>query len=223
MSGRSVFALVLISIGVLLFLDYSFEGFSFGYLLSFFWPTLLIAIGSLMLLRASRPSFGALILLLLGVYFLTKKLGYLPENSAGIFIAGGLVFVGIWLILMQKDYQKTNQTTRDTINSFALMSGTQTRIQSKQFKGGSVFAFMGGVEIDLSNVTLDEKGAYLECTAIMGGIEIRVPATCILDISSLPLLGACEDHTKAENSHVLSGPVLKIHCTAIMGGVELKN
>ena len=124
---------------------------------------------------------------------------------------------------MQKEYQKTNHSTNDTINSFAIMSGTQTRIQSKKFKGGSVFALMGGVEIDLSNVILDEKGAYLECTAIMGGIEIRVPTACVLDISSLPLLGACENHTKAENSQTLPGPILKIHCTAIMGGVELKN
>jgi predicted membrane protein len=175
-----------------------------------------------MLFRSSHPSFGALIVLLLGIYFLVKKLGYLPTTSNGIFIAGGLIIAGIWLILMQNNPHKTSQTNRDTINYFTLMSGIQMHIQSKQFRGGSVFALMGGAEIDLSQVILDPNGATLELTAIMGGIEVRIPQNCKLEISTLPLLGACEDHTNSSNPTDFSVPLLKIQCTAIMGGVELK-
>ena len=42
-------------------------------------------------------------------------------------------------------------------------------------ESGSFFAFMGGVDMDIPVADVPERVVSLDLTAVMGGIEIRVP------------------------------------------------
>lgn len=173
MSGRNVFAFLLIFIGAIILLNMFVDGFSLGVIFSTYWPLILIVIGGMTLVRTNSVPFGSLIILLVGIYFLLRNLGQLPDNASGIFWATALIVAGLWMILSRRLYKDKTSTEQDHSSYFALMSGTDTRNVSRNYKGGSAFALMGAVELDLRDAELSENGAYLECTAIMGGIEIR--------------------------------------------------
>ena len=173
MSGRNVLAFILILIGSVILLNLFVDGFTLGAVFSTYWPVILILIGGMTLLRTHSVPFGSLILLLVGAYFLLRNLGQLPDNATGIFWAVALIVAGLWIIVSRKVVKGKTSIDEEQTSYFALMSGTDTRNISQNYKGGSAFAMMGGVDLDLRDAQLSEKGAYLDCTAIMGGIEIR--------------------------------------------------
>ncbi len=223
MTGKNVFALTLVAVGVIIFLNIIIPEFSIGRIFADYWPVILILLGGSTLLRSPRAPFGALVILFIGVYFLLKNLSFLPDNSTGIFWASALVLAGFWILFSRKGSETNKNLDQATVNHIAIMSGNETRNTTGNFKGGSVFALMGAVELDLRDAQLDSNGAFLELTAIMGGVEVRVPEDWIVESNSLPLLGSCENHTRGKQDEAGVKPVLKLQSTAIMGGIEVKN
>ena len=62
-------------------------------------------------------------------------------------------------------------------NLFAIMGETKRSINEHPFRGGSLTAFMGGCHLDLRQATIPPgEEAAIEVFAMMGGLEIWVPA-----------------------------------------------
>jgi hypothetical protein len=86
------------------------------------------------------------------------------------------------------------------------------------FRGGSVTAVIGGVELDLRKANLTST-AYLDVVAFWGGIEIKVPAGWTVDARVVPLMGAFEN--KVDSPATPGGPRLVVRGHAIMGAVVI--
>ena len=69
----------------------------------------------------------------------------------------------------------------------ATFSAIRQRNDSAQFKGGRIDVTFGGVELDLSQATMDGPEAVLELSARFSGIELRVPREwlVVVEVSDL--------------------------------------
>ncbi|WP_445670841.1 cell wall-active antibiotics response protein LiaF [Paenibacillus sp. FSL M8-0334] len=104
--------LFLIGIGVLFFLNQlGFINVSIGYLISTFWPVILIWFGLQSLIFASGAGvlWGALVPILLGLYFLGRNLGYVWFSFGDLIkfaIPVALILFGLQVILQPRNNRR---------------------------------------------------------------------------------------------------------------------
>jgi hypothetical protein len=224
--GRVFWGLILILLGGLFLLD-QLGRLDFGDVMSTYWPVIIILIGlSTILGNGFRRVGGGLILILIGVFFQARELGYLPENIWHYAWPVLIILVGLWLlfggVFRRRAHPAFPVDAGTDMDITAILSGQNRRFNAASFKGGRATAVMGGVEIDLTEATLEGGQATIELTAIMGGIDLRVPRDWRVVINATPILGGVSD----ERKNVMDAApkaTLYVKATAIMGGVEIKN
>jgi hypothetical protein len=109
------------------------------------------------------------------------------------------------------------------LREFAILGGVRRRVESQDFLGGEVTALMGGVELDLSGAGTKLDEVVIEANAIMGGVDMRVPAHWAVTVQGTGILGGYEDATRELVAPTGKRPHLIITGTALMGGVSVKN
>ena len=105
-----------------------------------------------------------------------------------------------------------------SVDTFVLMSGTEKRLNSEDFVGGSSVTLFGGTVIDLRQATL-AKDAKLDLLTFAGGVEIFVPENCRINNQLLVLMGGVEDKTQDVKNPTQT---LTLTGTVLMGGVDIK-
>jgi hypothetical protein len=123
--------------------------------------------------------------------------------------------------------QRTLATPSDRIGgrgtsnaAVAIMSGTARKGRWTVPPTFNAFAMMGGVDIDLTEATFEDRETTIQAFTLMGGIDIVVPDDITVTVTGLGFMGAFED-----NAHVTAdpgAPVVKITGFAMMGGVDVK-
>jgi len=239
---RSSFLLgvVVIALGIILLLN-NFEilNVSIGRLISTYWPVLLIIWGVDLVIPDSesktsehRKKSGTLvtglILIALGVIITGHNLG-LYELDYSTFWK---LFWPVVLILIGWGFLRGTSGSGGV--HWAVMSGIELKQKGWKLEDGGFFALMGGVKMDLNAAEIPEGEIHLNVTAVMGGIEIIVPARIAVDYEGTAILGGVkffdEDsggiiaNRKSEyKGEPEAGTKLVLRCTAIMGGVEIKH
>lgn len=197
-----------------------------------FWPTVFIIAGAIKLSQANtRSSYivgGGLITA--GSIMILNRLGIVNIRMRDWW---PVLLIGAGLLVIFKD--KTNNiihgfgrqagvantgTSNDSLlDIVAVMSGHQGNIASTDFRGGTITAIMGGVELDLRNAVIQTE-AVLNVTAFWGGISLKIPADWTVVNNGFAFLGGIDDSSvpsmNASKRLILTG-------TAMMGGVEVKN
>ena len=82
-------------------------------------------------------------------------------------------------------------------------------------------AIMGGVEIDLTEATFTSPELVIHCTAIMGGVSIRLPENVTLRGGGVVGIMGGSD-VKAFEAPDPGAPVVRVDGFAFWGGVEAK-
>ncbi len=212
--------LIIVSIGLsLLFAQLGLEsifGFSFSYLLSIFWPLIIIIIG-LSIWFGSRNSFG-LIVSAIGLFFLLNTI--FEINVWGLFWP--ILLIGIGLLILFKGSVKStaDKSSEDYVSINSIFSGSEKKVVSKDFEGGNIFVLFGGSDIDLRKAKIHKDGANLELTVVFGGSTVLVPDGIQVISEGSALFGGWEN--KANSATNQNAPFLRISGSAIFGGVEIK-
>jgi hypothetical protein len=81
-------------------------------------------------------------------------------------------------------------------------------------------ATLGGIKLDMSDSTFSEPETVIRAYAVLGGMEITVPADAEVDVGAVGIMGGV-DHG-AEGPGVPGGPRIRIVGVAVMGGIEVK-
>ncbi len=220
--GTAILGIGLLAFGLILTLDNMDLLDADDYLE--YWPVLLILLGISHLIqpRAARRLGSAVIWIFVGSAVLLYNLGYLDMNVWDLWPLI-LVFVGasmLWRSVMRAR-RSVAADEADSFQATAILGGTERRITSSNFSGGSAIAMLGGCVIDLRDSATAGDPAEIDCFAFWGGVEIRVPQDWEVQVKGTAILGAMEDKTTTVNGD--SRKVLIISGTAIMGGVEIKN
>ena len=109
------------------------------------------------------------------------------------------------------------------VDALAVLGGARRTSTGPDFRGGSLIAFMGGVEVDLRGAGMASGEAMIEALACWGGIEITVPRGWEVVSRGVPVLGSFEDKTQPPEPGPAPRPRLVVTGFAVMGGVEIKN
>jgi predicted membrane protein len=224
-SGRIFWGLVLILLGVVFLLD-QMGRVDFGDLVSRWWPLILVAAGLWQLISSNFQELaGGLFLIALGALFQLAKLEILGRNLWHYIWPALIIGLGLWVLIgafRRSSAARLSGSKEDDLDAFAIFAGLNRRIESQSFRGGKATAILGGIELDLTQVRLAEPKAGLDLTAIMGGIDVKVPRHIRVELDGNPVLGGVENkHNYAPGS----GPeqTLSIKATAILGGIDIKD
>lgn len=215
--NRTTLGLVLIVVGLVFSLDSAGVLHTDG--LGHWWPLFLIGIG---IVKVRQPredgqrAAGVAFLLLGGLFQLTIVLSF---GASWTLL---MVAVGVFLLWQGIEGPRGDAVTVSEspyLSDMALIGYLKRSHQSANFRGGSVTAVMGGVELDLRRAALTSGTAHLDVVAFWGGIEIKVPPTWTVDARVVPLMGAFEN--KVDSPAVSGGPRLVVRGHAIMGAVVI--
>jgi predicted membrane protein len=217
---KLVLGSILLIIGIsLLFGQLGLEqifGFSFGYLFSLLWPTLLIIIG--LSIWIGSKSRGGIILIIIGLLFLMNIL--FDVNVWSLFWPIILITIGFAILLKGTTKSTKTEFSEDSLNISSIFTGIDKKINSKIFKEAKIFTMFGGTELDLRKAGFDNNEAEIDLTVIFGGVTITVPENVVVKSEGSAFLGAWEN--KADSSTDKKSPVLKIRGSVMFGGVEIK-
>ena len=107
----------------------------------------------------------------------------------------------------------------DEVSIVASMSGTAFSSTADALRSLSIVAYMGGVELDLTQATIVD-GALISIRAIMGGVDIVVPEGWRVETTTTVFMGGVDNKTNPDFEPE-SAPLLVIDVTAVMGGVDI--
>lgn len=106
----------------------------------------------------------------------------------------------------------------DVVSLVASMSGRRYVGRSDALRAIDAVAFMGGIEIDLSETVIVD-GARLRLHAVMGGIEVTVPSTWNIDVVSRAVMGGVDNGCARTDG---DAPLLVVEALAVMGGIDIR-
>lgn len=237
--------LAILAVGVILLLDQE-RIVSADRIFHYFWPAIFIFFGIENIFFSGgivhRRTWGWLVLLF-GVLLLGSNLGFRflrVENLwpiALIFVGAGLLARTFGLINLDTgDWRRwksgwrigrkdgPEDTTDSQFDYLAIFGGVNQRIYSKNFRGGNLLAFCGGWDLDLRRADIEGDSAVIDASALMGGGQIRVPETWIVDIRGTAIMGGYTDETAQQApSPGMPQKRLIVKGAVLFGGVVVKN
>jgi Domain of unknown function (DUF5668)/Cell wall-active antibiotics response 4TMS YvqF len=245
--SQSLFwGLFIVAVGVVFLLDQ--EGVvSADYMFRFFWPALFIFFGldAMSCQQGGNKRIVGIVLVAVGVLLLLSRIGILHVHIGFELIWPiALIWVGVYIILrafgrlggegnvfgwvgpwVGRMHQGANVDPTDSqFDVVAVFGGFKRRFNTQSFKGGSVMTFCGGFQIDLTRANMEGDSATINASCCMGGGEIRVPDTWMIDIQGMPLFGGFVDEThQMQEADPSKMKRLIIRGTALMGGIVVKN
>ena len=107
----------------------------------------------------------------------------------------------------------------DEVGLVAIFDGVELESRATAFRGGSMFAWFGGISVDLRAATLSPDGAHLDLHALNGGIAITVPEGWRVESRLGAVLGGVDAPTPG--SAAATGPTLTLDGFALFGGVAV--
>lgn len=209
----------LVLAGILLTLD-NLEIFD-TYRLLAWWPLVLVLIGLLKILAKSGRFFGA-VLIVFGAWMLALNL-HLTRIT--FFDLWPLIFVLAGGAMVARAFgwnpiPKNLASRAEGPNLMSILATRNVVEKSPDYRGGSVFSFMGASQVDLSAAAMVQRPAIIDATAIMGAVEILVPDDWEVAGEVVPVMGGFE--MKCASGGGAAGEIL-IRGVAFMGGIEVKS
>lgn len=108
------------------------------------------------------------------------------------------------------------------VNASALFGGKDIRVDNECFTGADINVIMGAIDLNLKNAIITED-VYVNVSAIMGGIDIYVPANVrVVTDGCSTIIGGIDVNTPYANFHSADTPRLIITGNCIMGGIDIK-
>lgn len=215
---RIITGLLIVAIG-LSFLLTNLNVLPFSVAIGDWWPIFVIVGGILILLNDRKNYLWALLVIALGVVFQLKQLSIIDINPWQLFWPAVIVVVGLSIMTSHKVPRK-NIAASEREDVTAVLSGSETKVQSKDFKASRITAVCGGVTLDLREATI-KKEATIDLFSLWGGIEIYVPKNVIVKNNTSVILGGVENNTAVDAGR--DAPVLHVVGDVVMAGVEIKN
>ena len=106
----------------------------------------------------------------------------------------------------------------DEVSLVAVLDGVDLKSRASGFRGGSMFAWLGGIAVDLREAQL-APGAHLRLNTLFGGIAVRIPAGWQVESKVKALFGGVD--VKALGATDPTGPTLTLEGMALFGGIAV--
>lgn len=230
---RGLIGLIIVVMGLIMLLNnFGVVEYSVSDIISF-WPLILVYFGVRHIFQ--RNSLGEILVGLIVLVFsgalLARNIGFL-EVDLSIFWN---LFWPIILILLGISFFSGQKSGGGF--QFAVMSGIDHTKEQWEAKSESYLALMGGIELDMTLADITEDETVLDFTAIMGGIDLKVPDDVDVECSGIYILGGTEmldkdaggiigtvkAGQKGDSENQDSPKKVIIQARTIMGGISVSN
>jgi hypothetical protein len=136
-----------------------------------------------------------------------------------------LIFkLGAWLGFMaaaafaRQAVQSQGDEESDELALAAILNGIQLRSRSKAFRGGTLLAWFGGIELDLREAEL-APGARLVTHTLFGGVHVTTPPGWRVEPRTKTLAGGVDAPKAATDDG--DAPLLTLEGMAVFGGIAV--
>jgi cell wall-active antibiotic response 4TMS protein YvqF len=182
-----------------------------------YWPIVFIAIGLAKLPDVTGRGF-AVVMIALGSLLIAMNTRWMRFS---VFDLWPLLLIGAGAVIVAQalGLRPEIPAGERTGNIWAVLSNRRIAIDSRDFKGGRLVAFMGGCQLDLTEADIQHGPAVIELLVLMGGIDMRIPDGWEVIGEAVPFMGGIEIKTRSKRTNrrlVLRGFVM-------MGGVDVKD
>ncbi len=184
-----------------------------GYQYLRYWPVVLIVIGLLKIGDVTARGF-AVASIVAGSLLLIWSTRWVRFSIFDLWPLL-LVIAGI-VIVAQAFGLRPSQAGTGWI---AVLMHRKIAVDSRDFTGGRIAAFMGGVDVDLTAADIVHGPAVIELFVLMGGVSIRVPDGWDVVGDAVPFMGGFDIKTRSKRT----GRQLILRGFVMMGGVDVKD
>lgn len=192
------------------------------------WWTLFIIIPSACGIIRNPRKIGSYIWLVIGVVLLLNVRGIIElKNISKLIFPAILVFIGLGIIFREQVGTKVNEKIKDLSSKtskegleeyYATFSGQDLNFKGETFKGASLNAIFGGIELTLKEAEITQD-TLINATSVFGGIDIIVPENVNVKVKPTSIFGGTTNKVKDEKQNV---PTLYVKSFCLFGGVEIK-
>jgi predicted membrane protein len=112
-------------------------------------------------------------------------------------------------------------SSEDSFNRAAALDDLNLRVQSRQFRGGTLTAVMSGVTVDLREAALSPEGATISVQSALSGIHILEPHDWDVVCDVGLVWGELEGERFAPPPASERGPRLRVTGTVVGGGLRV--
>ena len=216
-TGRALLGVAFVSLGTLLLLQQT-GTLDAGRVIADWWPVLLLVAATLELLARPPRPVAASVLGAIGLVLLAGTTDLVPGSVLALVWPLGIILLGAWLLLRRGPVAVGGASDDAVVDATVLFSGRRIVGTSPRFRGGSVTAVFGGIELDLTGAEIPD-GAVLDAVAVFGGVELTVPLGWRVVVDGPAIFGGHENNVPAPAD--AAAPTLRVRATAIFGGVEV--
>ena len=215
---RTIIGLLIVAVGAsFLLTNLNILPFDVG--IAQWWPLFIVAGGVVMLLSDVRNYLWAMLVIGLGVLFQLKQFGIVDVNPWQLFWPAIIIVLGV-SVMTSRGSSRGKIAASDREDVMAILSGSEVRVESKDFKGSRVTSICGGAMIDLRKAVI-KKEATIDVFAFWGGIEIIVPEHVMVKNNTSVIMGGVEQQAGGDAVKE-GGPILYVTGDVVMSGVEIK-
>lgn len=215
MNTRSLLGVVLVALGVVALLD-RVGTVDAGAVIGAWWPMVFVLAGVLALFDHPPRPVAATVSMIIGVSLLAVTTGVLSGAVLAALWPAALIALGLWFI-MGRRLPRSVVDNGDAVSVTVLFSGQELANTSAQFRGGTVTALFGGVDLDLVRA-VPAPEAELTVTTMFGGVDLTVPDDWRVVIDGPAIFGGFDNAATVSDPRA---PTLKVRAFAMFGGIEI--
>jgi len=188
------------------------------------WWTLFIIVPSLIDIIKEPRKTESYIWLIVGVILLLCAQDILKFELVGKLIFP-VILVGIGLSLLLKDKveskvkEKIKTLNQDGLEEYyATFSGQEINLKGEEFKGASLNAIFGGIDLNLSETQI-QKDTLINITSVFGGVDIKVPSNVNVKVKSTSIFGGVDNKVRKYTENL---PTIYVKAFCLFGGADIK-
>ena len=187
------------------------------------WWSLFIIVPSVVSIIKNYKDVSAYIWLAIGIALLLSAQGILDMSVIGkLILPAVLVAIGVGIIFKDRVSSRANEEIDELNKSnkeefYATFSGQKLNFAGDEFKGVSLNAIFGGIDLDLKNANIVED-KIINATSVFGGINIFVPENVNIQVKSTSIFGGVNNKTKNKDEQ----PTIYVKAFCLFGGVDIK-
>ena len=189
------------------------------------WPAILVAVGlrDLFVANDSSRAMRGTLLVAFGALLLLNTFEVFDFSIIGLWPLLLILFGAQMLVRSSARRNEANVETPLDSSQFddsAFLGGIKRTVRSSDFRGGSASAFMGEVDLDLSQARMQGGRAVIDVFAMLGGIVLRIPEDWVVQSNVKVLMGGVEDKTRPPAE---PAGILVLEGSAVMAGIEIRD
>jgi hypothetical protein len=132
--------------------------------------------------------------------------------------------VGVWVgmvaaaAFVKRAVPSRGDEESDDLALVAVLDGIELKSRARDFKGGSMLAWFGGISVDLREAEL-AADARLSIRTLFGGIAIDTPPTWRIESNVRAFAGGVDTRSPARDDP--DAPVLTLDGMTVFGGIAV--